>query len=416
MTVGYGKNHTGRAHGEGADCTSRCTQKCLVETEWKLVGLAVLACLLVVCAQPALVLSLCYLVACFCVRLVSGLFALALAIRCCDSQFEAMDVVMLCAALGLAYSPTAGVDVLSELAGLAAQAAIWVLKHVYPAAGVCTIFACGCVFRVVGAALRLLARARAGEWAPPAAPSGTVVYHGTSLEQSLGVRVAPEPGLLAWLRWRAPRASRSLLTARAAAAGAGAEGQGVVFRLEEFPGPRARVTAVLFTDTVRAARLGYAVRLGPAGYEVRRARARKEVPRIFYHGTPALENVLAIQSRGFDVGRSGANAGQMLGAGVYVTTSLEKAMNYAREGGAVFRLEVDLGRCANLEKTRDLRGWHTQYDSAWAPRGLIGIREENVVRDAQRVRVRDVVLVAPADAALEHYRVVGRRLRRAWSH
>ena len=97
-----------------------------------------------------------------------------------------------------------------------------------------------------------------------------------------------------------------------------------------------------------------------------------------------------------------------------MTTSLEKAMNYAREGGAVFRLEVDLGRCANLEKTRDLRGWHTQYDSAWAPRGLIGIREENVVRDAQRVRVRDVVLVAPADAAREHYRVVDRRLRRAW--
>lgn len=414
MTVANGKFHTRGAQGEGADCRSRCTEKCLVETEWKLVGLTVLGCLLILCAQPALVLSWCYLLACCCVRLVSGLFVGALTIRCCDSQFEAMDVVMLCAALGLAYSPAAGLDVLSELAGLAAQAAIWVLKHVYPAAGVCTIFACACVFHVVAAALRLLARARAGEWAQPAAPSGTVVYHGTSLEQSLGVRVAPEPGLLGWARWRAPRASASLHTARARAASAGAEGHGVVLRLEEFPGPRARVTAVLFTDTVRAARLGYAVRVGPWGYEVKRARARKQVPTTFYHGTPALENVLAIQRGGFDVGRSGANAGQMLGAGVYVTTSLEKAMNYAREGGAVFRLEVDLGRCAKLGTTGGLRAWHAQYDSAWAPRGLIGEREENCVQDPRRVRVRDVLLVAPAEAAREHYRVVDRRLRRAW--
>ena len=408
-------------------CRPRCrphyTETCLNEKKCKVVRLAVLACLLVVCAQggTTLVWSGAYYLVCLLVRLVSSVFVLALTIRYCENKLEPGDVVILCPALALAYSPAAGVDVLLALAGLAAQVAFWVFQHVYPAAAVCVVCACGCVLRVVGAALRLVARARARAWAQPAA----VAYHGTSLEQGLAVRAGPAAGLLGWALWSAPRASGSLHTAlaRARAAGAassgggpaGAAGHGVVFRLEEYPGPRARVTAVLFTDTVRAARLGYEVRAGPQGYEVRRARAgRKRAPTTFYHGTPALANVLAIQRGGFDVGRSGANAGQMLGPGVYVTTSLEKAMNYAREGGAVFRLEVDLGRCAQLVGKSGLCSWQTHYDSAWAPRGLIGEREENCVRDPRRVRVRDVLLVAPAEAARENYRVVDRRLQRPW--
>jgi hypothetical protein len=114
---------------------------------------------------------------------------------------------------------------------------------------------------------------------------------------------------------------------------------------------------------------------------------------------------------GVSAGRSGANAGQMLGAGVYVTTSLKKAMNYAREGGAVFRLKVDLGRCLKLESDLDMRSWQGRFDSAWAPAGLFGEREENCVRDPRRVRVEDVLLVAPAEAARGHWRVVDRRLR-----
>ena len=43
-------------------------------------------------------------------------------------------------------------------------------------------------------------------------------------------------------------------------------------------------------------------------------------PTEFYHGT-SLEAALAIQARGFDVDRSGSNAGAMLGKGLYVTTS-----------------------------------------------------------------------------------------------
>ena len=85
--------------------------------------------------------------------------------------------------------------------------------------------------------------------------------------------------------------------------------------------------------------------------------------RILYHGT-SLEAILAIQESGFRVDLSGTNAGAMLGPGVYVTTTLQKALNYAkREGvpgkephpaaGGVFELEVDLGRCYTVRSADD---------------------------------------------------------------
>ena len=52
----------------------------------------------------------------------------------------------------------------------------------------------------------------------------------------------------------------------------------------------------------------------------------------FYHGT-SLEAIMAIQESGFRVDLSGSNAGAALGPGVYVTTTLLKALNYA-EGAA----------------------------------------------------------------------------------
>jgi len=56
---------------------------------------------------------------------------------------------------------------------------------------------------------------------------------------------------------------------------------------------------------------------------------------------------------GFRVDLSGTNAGTMLGDGVYLTTTLRKAMTYAEtgnrpHGGAVLKLKVDLGRCKEL--------------------------------------------------------------------
>ena len=122
--------------------------------------------------------------------------------------------------------------------------------------------------------------------------------------------------------------------------------------------------------------------------------------RILYHGT-SLEAILAIQESGFRIDLSGTNAGAALGPGVYVTTTLQKALNYAkREGvpgkepnpaaGGVFELEVNLGRCYTVRSaagpgktTRAERtGWASQgYDSAWAAAGIIGEMEENCVRE-----------------------------------
>ena len=71
-----------------------------------------------------------------------------------------------------------------------------------------------------------------------------------------------------------------------------------------------------------------------------------EAPRDFYHGT-SLEAALKIQEEGFRVDLAGSNAGTMLGKGCYVTTSLEKALNYAKhknaDCGAIFRLDVTWG-------------------------------------------------------------------------
>ena len=62
-------------------------------------------------------------------------------------------------------------------------------------------------------------------------------------------------------------------------------------------------------------------------------------PTEFYHGT-SLEAIMAIQESGFRVDLSGSNAGAALGPGVYVTTTLLKALNYA-EGAA----KPSIGRC-----------------------------------------------------------------------
>ena len=125
-------------------------------------------------------------------------------------------------------------------------------------------------------------------------------------------------------------------------------------------------------------------------------------PIEFYHGT-SLEAILAIQQTGFRVDLSGTNAGAALGPGVYITTTLEKALNYAHglpsnrnpARGAVLVLEVDIGRCyaVRFNNVAECTGWQQRgYDSAWAAEGVIGEREENCVRDPARIRITNVVL------------------------
>ena len=114
-----------------------------------------------------------------------------------------------------------------------------------------------------------------------------------------------------------------------------------------------------------------------------------------------------IQENGFDVSLSGTNAGAALGRGLYVTSTyvtstLEKALNYAKPkpcNGAVFELRVDLGECytitANDRDNGNLQTWQQMgYDSAWARAGIIGEREENCIKDPRppRVVIKHIVL------------------------
>ena len=143
-------------------------------------------------------------------------------------------------------------------------------------------------------------------------------------------------------------------------------------------------------------------------------------PTEFYHGT-SLEAILAIQATGFRVDLAGTNAGAALGAGVYVTTTLEKALNYAKgvasspnpADGGVFQLRVDLGRCYTVRSgdRGERKGWAERgYDSAWAAEGIIGAREENCVRDPARVGIVNVVLGNTAAAGRLGYEVRNGRL------
>jgi hypothetical protein len=108
----------------------------------------------------------------------------------------------------------------------------------------------------------------------------------------------------------------------------------------------------------------------------------------FYHGT-SLEAALSIQKHGFDVEKSGTNAGAMLGPGLYVTASLEKALNYAKRmpaKGVILRLEIDLGKVYQVQPHGPhMRDWQKLgYDSAFSPEGANGVREEHCIRDPNR--------------------------------
>ncbi len=138
-------------------------------------------------------------------------------------------------------------------------------------------------------------------------------------------------------------------------------------------------------------------------------------PTVFYHGT-SLEAILAIQESGFRVDLAGTNAGAMLGPGVYITTTLQKALNYASRNhasGGVLKLEVDLGRCYTVRSSahRERTDWASRgYDSAWAAEGVIGIREENCVLDPKRISITDVILGNTGAAQRFGYEVQSGRL------
>ena len=113
-------------------------------------------------------------------------------------------------------------------------------------------------------------------------------------------------------------------------------------------------------------------------------------PTTFYHGT-SVAAALSIQEHGFDPDRYGRNG--RLGKGVYCTTTLEKAMGYARTRpakGIIFELRVDLGKCKRLDPDDSMMTTWQQhgFDSAWAPAGAkAGGLEENCVKDPSRIKI-----------------------------
>lgn len=118
-------------------------------------------------------------------------------------------------------------------------------------------------------------------------------------------------------------------------------------------------------------------------------------PRLFYHGT-SIEAALKIQESGFRVDLSGTNAGDLLGPGIYCTTTLEKALSYAKRKeahGVVLELEINLGQCKQLEVNDPmLQTWQDNgFDSAWMPLGANsqGL-EENCIKDPKRIKIVNI--------------------------
>lgn len=115
---------------------------------------------------------------------------------------------------------------------------------------------------------------------------------------------------------------------------------------------------------------------------------------IMYHGT-TLKAAQKIKCKGFRRSSDG-----MLGPGVYVSRSEDKAMRYPLDPDpdeklAMLKLRVRVGRVKRIDKQGHplQKTWHQHgYDTAWVPPncGMVpsGL-EENCVWDPDRIEVLD---------------------------
>ena len=133
-----------------------------------------------------------------------------------------------------------------------------------------------------------------------------------------------------------------------------------------------------------------------------------------YHAT-SLEAALRIQAEGFRVpkGPSQQKAGALLGPGVYASATLQKAIQYCdgQEGGIVFQLAVDLGKCKTLKENDPMMTTWQQhgYDSAWAPTGAGGRGaglEENCMKDPKRIKIVNAIAVHTTKLEQAGYKIV----------
>uniref|UniRef100_A0A8C1YL90 Uncharacterized protein n=1 Tax=Cyprinus carpio TaxID=7962 RepID=A0A8C1YL90_CYPCA len=117
---------------------------------------------------------------------------------------------------------------------------------------------------------------------------------------------------------------------------------------------------------------------------------------IMYHGT-TMENALKIHSEGFRCSYDG-----MLGPGVYVSRSKEKASHYPLyDGGellAILKLKVRVGKVKKIDYQGHplQKTWHQHgYDTAWVPPncGMVpsGL-EEDCVYDPSRIKVLEIIV------------------------
>ena len=107
---------------------------------------------------------------------------------------------------------------------------------------------------------------------------------------------------------------------------------------------------------------------------------------VMYHGT-TWRNWQRIKQHGFLL----SNSASGLGEGVYLTRSERKAEFYRKsKWGVIIKVRVELGKMVTISR----QGHHLQkswqmagYDSAFAPAGAIGRREENCVLDPSRITI-----------------------------
>ena len=143
-----------------------------------------------------------------------------------------------------------------------------------------------------------------------------------------------------------------------------------------------------------------------------------------YHAT-SLEAALRIQAEGFRVpkGPVQQKAGALLGPGVYASATLQKAMKYCAgpEGGIVFELAVNLGRCKRLVQNDPMMtSWQQHgYDSAWAPTGTIdaggnsrngACLEENCIKDPKKIKIIQAIAGHTFKLQQEGYKIVGGKI------
>ncbi|XP_056325288.1 grass carp reovirus (GCRV)-induced gene 2q [Danio aesculapii] len=116
---------------------------------------------------------------------------------------------------------------------------------------------------------------------------------------------------------------------------------------------------------------------------------------IMYHGT-TMANAVLIQFRGFQPSSNG-----MLGPGVYVSRSRQKAARYplCNRGQplAILKLSVRVGKVKKIDRQGHplQKSWHQHgYDTAWVPPncGMVpsGL-EEDCVYDPSRIKVLEII-------------------------